>query len=679
MERGQTRWPNRDSATLLADALVLTGGEREAFLALARRPVAGHNGPVPVLVPYRGLSAFREQDAELFFGREDATARVLELMSAGLDGSGLIVVSGVSGAGKSSLLRAGVLPRLRQAGLAAAPEAAAWPCLVFTPGCGPLAELAVRIAPLARTDAAALRQQLAASPAGFALTVRQAALAAAVGGDLPDGGQRRVVLVVDQCEQLFTMCQEPGERQAFIAALCAAAGAAAVVVLVARADFEARLADRPQLTAAVQDRYLLTAMTRRQLRLAITQPAAVAGSGVEEDLVQVLLEETGARAGGPPPGGSAGAGRLPLLSHALDQAWRMHTGKVVTLADYERTGGIEGAVAASAQRAYQALTATQQETARQVFTRLIATSSDGTDIAIPAARDDLTAGTGSAPPGEVDAVLDRFAAERLVTLDAGTVKISHEVLLTAWPLLRDDWLAGARADRVIRTRLHATATEWAEDSRDPSYLYGGSRLDAAAAMATRIEADPRQIPLSKADKDFLHASQRAGRRRTRTRRQLVAVLLALVTALATVSVMVVRAEHAVTSEQEIAASRQHMCDSVAFSPDGKTLVTGSPSGAGLWDVATGHQVGVTLADPAGRVIYSVAFSPDGKTLATGSDEGAQLWDVATGHRVGNQLASLADGQIYSVVFSPDGKTLATGSDEGAQLWDVRAPNTQMSL
>jgi WD40 repeat protein/transcriptional regulator with XRE-family HTH domain len=732
IERGQTRWPYRDSVQRLANALGLADQEREGFLALAHRPTADLAEPEPVTVPYRGLSAFREQDAGLFFGREDATARVLELMSAGLDGSGLIVVSGVSGAGKSSLLRAGVLPRLRQDGLPAALDAASWPCLVFTPGRGPLAELAVRIAPLARTDAAALRQQLATSPAGFALTVRQAALAAPAGGDLPDADQRRVVLVIDQCEQLFTACQEPGERQAFIAALHAAAGdgagSAAVVMLVVRADFEARLADYPQLSAVVQDRYLLTAMTRRQLRLAITQPAAAAGSGVEEDLVQVLLEEAGARAGGPPPGAVAAAGRLPLLSHALDQAWRMHTGTVVTLADYERTGGIEGAVAASAQRAYQALTPAQQETARQVFTRLTATGSDGTDTAIPAARADLTAGTGSARPGEVEAVLERFAAERLLTLDAGTVAISHEVLLTAWPLLRDDWLADARADRIIRTRLHATATEWVQDSRDPSYLYSGSRLDAAAAMAARIKADPREILLSQAEKDFLHASHRAGRRRARTRRQLIAVLLALAAALATVWIMAVRAEHAATTQRDIAVSRQLISESealstnpaiarleaiaawalspsaqahyamlaaaanpqtatitadpagitsVAFSPNGKTLATGGPDSAQLLDVATGRQTGARLAVGTGDLTSFVAFSPNGKTLATGGDKGAQLWDVATGRPASQPLP--ASRKVGSVAFSPDGKILATGGPGGIALWDVATGDQLASL
>jgi hypothetical protein len=124
--------------------------------------------------PYRGLVAFEERDAALFFGREAAAAQVLEMMSRRLEGPGLVVVSGVSGAGKSSLLRAGVIPRLRAEGLVSAPEAARWPCLVFTPGPGPLEELAVRMAPLAGADAGAVRRGLAVDPARFALTARQA-------------------------------------------------------------------------------------------------------------------------------------------------------------------------------------------------------------------------------------------------------------------------------------------------------------------------------------------------------------------------------------------------------------------------------------------------------------------------------------------------------------------------
>src|SRR5262249_8982459 len=163
----------------------------------------------------------------------------------------------------------------------------------------------------------------------------------------------------------------------------------------------------------------------------------------DDDLTGLLLAEV--RNGQP---GTFGAGALPLLSHALDQAWRSRTGETLTLPDYERTGGIDGAVAATAQRAYERLTPPQQAVARQVFLRLTATSTDGVDTAGRATRAELTDGKSPAEAQDVEAVLEAFAAERLLTLAAGTVELSHEALLTAWPLLRDSWLADSRADRI---------------------------------------------------------------------------------------------------------------------------------------------------------------------------------------------------------------------------------------
>jgi len=356
LERGINRTAHKDTAVLLAGALGLTGPAAELFVAAARGTVpagqvlaaAGAAGPRPGAVtgsPYRGLAVFGERDAGWFFGREAAAAAVLDRMSGLLAGAGLLVVSGASGAGKSSLLRAGVLPRIRHDGLAAAPEAAAWPWVVFTPTRAPLDELALRVAPLAGADAAAVRRGLAADPGGFALTARQAVLAQppdpaadpvglAAGRDQPP--QRRLLLVVDQFEQVFTQCADAGQRRGFITALHAAAAAghgpdqapAALVVLGVRADFEARCADYPQLAGPVQDRYLVTAMTGRQLRMAITEPAKKAGSKADDDLTGVLLTEM--RSGQP---GTFGAGVLPLLSHALDQTWRSRTGETLTLVD----------------------------------------------------------------------------------------------------------------------------------------------------------------------------------------------------------------------------------------------------------------------------------------------------------------------------------------------------------
>jgi hypothetical protein len=306
----------------------------------------------------------------------------------------------------------------------------------------------------------AVRRGLDVDPAGFALTARQAALArAGITAADPERSaepRSRLLLVVDQFEQLFTQCDDEEQRRALITALHAASTVkhgpdhepAALVVLGVRADFEARCADYPLLAGAIQDRYLVTAMTERQLRLAITEPAKKAGSSVEDDLTDELLREVRTR-----HPGAFSAGVLPLLSHALDQAWRTRTGDSLTLADYERTGGIEGAVADSAQRAYDSLTPAQQAAARQVFTRLTACS-DGADTSDRPARTDLTAGKGAAEAGDVEAVLEAFAAERLLILAAGTVEISHEILPRAWPLLRDVWQCGPGLKQGLQTRQH---------------------------------------------------------------------------------------------------------------------------------------------------------------------------------------------------------------------------------
>ena len=745
LERGINRTPHKDTAVLLAGALGLTGSAGELFVAAARGKVpaaqvlaaaagAGRRPGAVTGSPYCGLAVFGEQDAGWFFGREAAATAVLDRMSRLPAGTGLLVVSGASGAGKSSLLRAGVLPRIRAAdGLAAAPGAACWPRVVFTPTRAPLDELALRVAPLAGADAAAVRQGLDTAPAWFALTARQAALAGPPAEDR-DGrpGQRdqlrpgRLLLVVDQFEELFTQCAEEGQRRAFIAALHAAATAghgpdqapAALVVLGVRADFEARCADYPLLAGPVQDRYLVTAMTERQLRLAITEPAKKAGARVDDDLTDLLLAEV--RTGQP---GTFGAGVLPLLSHALDQAWRSRTGETLTLADYERAGGIDGAVAASAQRAYDALAPAQQAAARQVFLRLTATSSDGLDTADRATRAELTEGKSPAEAQDVEAVLEAFAAERLLTLAAGTVELSHEAVLTAWPLLRDTWLADTHADRMIRSRLRSTAAEWARHSRDPSYLYSGTLLQAAVGTAARISADPvRYPPLSQAERDFLHTSDHAHRRRARRRQGLIALLAVLVIGFASATVVAVRAGQQTTHQLHVVSSgllinesrlvgdtdpdlskllavaawqinpsnaaRSAMLAaaarpgiailggysdtvlSVAFSRDGKTLASGDNDGTvQLWDVATRQPIGLPLSN-TGAVDW-LAFSPDGKTLATGNADGTvRLWDVATPLPTSSSLINDHTSVIW-IAFSSDGKTLATGNADGtARLWDV---------
>ena len=371
-----------------------------------------------------------------------------------------------------------------------------------------------------------------------------------------------------------------------------------------------------------------------------------------------------------------------------------------------------------------------------MFTRLTATSSDGVDTADRAARAELTDGRNEAGVRDVEAVLEAFAAERLLTLAAGTVEISHEVLLTAWPLLSGTWLAETHADRIVRTRLHNAAADWARDSRDPSYLYNGSLLDAATGTATRISADPaRHPPLSRTECDFLAAARRHQRRATARRRGAAwGAVLAIAASIASVV-----ARHEATNARQrnqaiytetlaeagnlgssnpslaaqlnLAAYRMQptpelisrlistentplstsipnsaTISSVAFSPHGRTLATTSSvgmRGAGgvvrLWDVANpGHPH--ALSQPLTTGVNWVAFSPDGRTLATSSDTNTiRLWDVADPahpHALGQPLTTRSIA-VNSVTFSPDGRTLAVGGLGGGggvvRLWDVASP------
>ncbi|WP_261774617.1 NACHT and WD repeat domain-containing protein, partial [Nocardia neocaledoniensis] len=642
--------------------------------------------------PYRGLSWFDEHDAPLFFGREHAIAEVMDQLEAALTEPRIVAVGGVSGSGKTSLVRAGVLPRIRAGTPTGLPGAQEWPrSVVFSPGSSPVKDLALATARATTgLSAVSLQQELERDPRSFAVTAAQIATTGTASG-ASQNPSRRLLVVIDQFERIYTQCTDHAERERFVAALHAAAtcpdtetGApAALVLIVVRADFEARCAELDGLADTIQSRCLLTSMTELQLRLAITEPAKAAKSRVEDELTDHLIREVRAAsrtADNTTSGPISGARVLPLVSDALDRAWRQHSGDTLTLADYEAVGGIDTAVARAADAVYTDLTPRQQLIARKVFTRLTVVGADGTDTADRVTRTELTTTTGD-DARDVEAVLEAFADQRLITLGIGTVEISHEVLLATWPRLRDEWLADTRADRTVLTRLHTAAITWNSDARDKAHLYTGSVLETATATTTRTNNDPRHHHrLSDLEQEFLAASTHADRRRTLQRRAFTAVLLFLVVALTIVAGVAVQRSREADLQTRIAVARDLIGQS-------QLLANTKPTASRLaaltaWRVHASDEARAAMRAaalnplPTGRELLgttgnSLVFHPDREIAATYSDAGhlVQLWNTATGTRI----AELPGTNGNSLVLRPNGKIAATynsGKESLVQLWDL---------
>jgi hypothetical protein len=380
---------------------------------------------------------------------------------------------------------------------------------------------------------------------------------------------------------------------------------------------------------------------------------------------------------------------LPLLSHALDQAWRNRAGPVLALADYERGGRIQGAVEASAQRAFESLTSRQQAAARQVFLQLTATSEDGTLVRDRVPREDLFAVAGPDNQGDVVSVLVAFTAERLVTQAAENVEISHDALLTAWPLLRDEWLMESRADLAVLSRLRNAAREWAGHAMKPGYLYRGEALDDATGAANRMIAAPGRVPeLSEQEKYFLGASLRAWRNAVRIRR-LVRGGFVLLTCGLVVAVTVALISLATANRNLNAANVQQMSAESAALRDINPAVS-ALAAAEAWHSAPSQETRDLAIEAATNALTGkfaaaagpVAVSPDGSFLAASDPSGVEvagspdgtdvtLWSI-TQRKVLWHIPFYGVGGPYSVAFSPIMRhhvaTLAVSTSAGVVIY-----------
>jgi WD40 repeat protein len=653
--------------------------------------------------PYRGLPPFETTDADVFYGRERLTAQLTVTARRQLTSGGIVVVTGASGAGKSSLLRAGFIPSLASGSLGAGSEE--WPYYLIKPEDDPLAALGQPLEALGGYygPERSPGMMLSGNPAEAPAMLRHALEMYNLRRYREARDSTRLVLIVDQFEQLFTLNPGPdgeAKRQEFITALCAMGTSSspgrpppAFVLIAVRGDFWGRCADYPMLKPQLLDgQFIVGPMTESELRQAIIGPAMATGLEIDRSLADLVVSDlhtAHARSGAVV--GADGAGVLPLLSVAMQQTWENREGNRLTTRGYAAAGGVSHALSNYADKAFEALTLPQQAIARELLLRMTVAGPDGEFARRPVDRTDLSAGH---PEADVDAVLEALANARLVVLDQRSASMSHDVLLRAWPRLRG-WLEQDRGILILHGQLAEDATAWHEHREDPSYLYRGARLATFREAAATWASDPgRYPPLTGRERDFLAASESAlaasERARARGARYRLAAVITLVALFITATVSAGVAYRSAGSARIAAArARQQARIAVAgqLAAESETRDSGDPVTASLlaaaaWRIYPSSTTLDSLLDAAaqperaslstdGLTVWDVAFSPHGKIVATASQDGtARLWDVATQQQIGTPLRADSSG-VLGVAFSPDGTMLATASQDGtARLWDV---------
>jgi WD40 repeat protein/DNA-binding SARP family transcriptional activator len=658
--------------------------------------------------PYLGLRSFDERDAARFFGRSADVSRLLDR----LDATRFLAVLGASGSGKSSLVRAGLVPALRRGVL---PGSDSWAIQVLRPGATPLERLADALVDLdGHLGLDTMLRRLERDEAGLHDLVAQA---------VQDGlDADRVLFVVDQFEEVFTLCSDTTRRQAFVAALTTAAiapGGRTFVVATLRADFYPRLAEHPLLSdLASSHQFLVTPMDEVGLGAAIEGPAHAAGLSLEPGLTETILRDVARR-----------PGALPMLGQALLELWQRRAATTLTLEGYRAAGGVEGAIAQRAEAVHAELTAEEQSVARRILLRLTQPGEGTEATRRRVALSELV--TRPEDRQRVERVVDRLTTARLLTAgrDADSepyVEISHEALIRGWPRLQA-WIDEDRSGLMIHRRLTEAATEWQRLERDDDALYRGARLALAAEWAERGGAATNPL-----ERDFLAASiaareaqRRARLRRLRltasslgvgllitaalavfalaqsarvdtevrvaTARELAAAAVANLEAdpersilLALEAVEVTRdAEGTVVREAEEALHQAlHRSRLVSTLPQGgwaaavtsdggRVVTTGSSPDdhtATVWDIDSGLTVLELTGPDVGRA--TAVFSPDDRLIATGHNDGTvHLWNATTGQPL--RVLRGHEGELGYTVFTPDGRGLVTGSeDRTVRLWDV---------
>jgi WD40 repeat protein len=618
------------------------------------------------ICPYRGLLYFREEDAPFFFGRQAAVDKLVNAVQH----EPFVAVVGASGSGKSSVVRAGLVPRLRS------DRRTFWETVILVPTEQPFKALAKALVPLleptmGEVDRLAEVAKLAEHFSSGIISLYD--IVERILEKQP--GTDRALIVVDQFEELYTLTPDEEARRRFLDQLLAAsarAGSKANIALTLRGDFVGKaLAYRP-LSDRLQDAQInLGPMTRRELECAILEPAEKIKLKFESGLVRRILNDVGDE-----------PGNLPLLEFMLKELWDKRRGGVLLNETYDAIGGLQGAVATKADELLKGLSSAEQKILQRVFLRIVRPSESGLDTRRRAALSEL-------PPEGAELIV-KLANERLLVTNQSTsgleqtVEVAHEALISNWSTLRT-WVNEDREFLLWRERLRTLVTEWERAQESDAALLRGPLLIEAQKWF-----DQRSQDLSDQERKYISAGQKL--RKRQGRRRAVAAAGAAAAALILFVVLVVLWHQAKEQARiaRIALSRQLAAQSLTDDalPQRSLLLAAESVGLArdahifypedavkLLHTLLGATGGVPLVGHASAV-NAIAFSPDGRAVATGSADGtARLWEAAH-PQTAPVVLSGHNGPVTSLAFSGDGQWLATASADGtARLWEAKHPQT----
>ena len=655
--------------------------------------------------PYKGLRAFEEGDAADFFGREE----LIEELVKRLGNTRFLAVVGPSGSGKSSVVRAGLIPAIRRGAI---PGSEGWHIADMFPGAHPLDGLEAALLRASPDPPPSLMEQLERDEQGLHRAVLRL---------LPSDGSE-LVLVIDQFEEVFTLVEDEAARTHFLGSLEAAATdprSRLRVVVTLRADFY----DRPLLYRGFAELFKsrvesVVPLSAEELERTISGPAKRVDVTLEPGLVAAMLADVAEE-----------PGALPLMEYALTELFERRDGRVLFLEAYREIGGVSGALGRRAEELYEGLDDDGKEAARQLFLRLVALGEGTEDTRRRVPRAEVA--SLDVDQQAMATVLDTFGASRQLSFDrdartgAPTIELAHEAMLTAWPRLHR-WIDAAREDLRTERRLAASARDWVEADGDPSFLLGGSRLEQAetwqATSGLAVTPEEREfIEASRTERERRNADEAARlaheeeleRRSFRRLRALVGVLAVAAIVAVGLTVFATSQQGRAEREERIAVARELAAASVANlevdaersvllaleaidrtrSIDGSVLPEAEEA---LHRAATASRIELTVPGLGGTLDWSsrgvfvtegpedtgmidirdvttgesalppfkghdvdindVAFSPDGSMLATaGDDQMLKVWDPATGDPISSVSG---DSNVFGPSFSADGSALS---------------------